>query len=233
MKTQLKNVIHEFEEKHRRNVGKGDFTGLFRRAYKQAFDPETIKAAFCMTGVHPFNGNVISDQQMKPSESTSIKGAFPLLQPSPVHAVIAAFHHYKPTTFDLDPDNHIEIQDSSRISNEDWLSSPISRDGLPAPASFPTFGSPSHGLSVLSNSPSLDNAGSRTQPSTPLQRVRDLNIDPSLYTPSKHMRMMTSALSLTSSGSFLIQPTVKVTSLHSIPSPVLEGPPTLRQPDWR
>ncbi|KAJ7281716.1 hypothetical protein C8J57DRAFT_1056355 [Mycena rebaudengoi] len=56
-------------------------------------------------------------------------------------------------------------------------------------------------------------------------------IDPALYTPSKRMRMMTSALGSTSSGSFLVSQ-ASVTSLSSLPAPVLEGPPALAQPDW-
>ncbi|KAJ7697931.1 hypothetical protein B0H16DRAFT_1349865 [Mycena metata] len=73
-------------------------------------------------------------------------------------------------------------------------------------------------------------AGSATTP-TSLRRVRDPNIDPQLYTPSKRMRMMTSALASTSSGSFLVGP-AQVTSVSRIPAPVLEGPPSLAPPNW-
>ncbi|KAK0442767.1 uncharacterized protein EV420DRAFT_1315163 [Desarmillaria tabescens] len=48
-------------------------------------------------------------------------------------------------------------------------------------------------------------------------------MDASLYTPSKQMRMMTTSLALTSSGSFLVQPTVKITSRHTIDPPILEA----------
>ncbi|KAJ7676191.1 hypothetical protein B0H17DRAFT_850773, partial [Mycena rosella] len=56
------------------------------------------------------------------------------------------------------------------------------------------------------------------------------NIDPQLYTPSKHMRMMTGAVAGIS-GSFLVGPS-KVTSQIRIPAPVLEGPPALAVPNW-
>ncbi|KAJ7026750.1 hypothetical protein C8F04DRAFT_899115, partial [Mycena alexandri] len=59
----------------------------------------------------------------------------------------------------------------------------------------------------------------------------DPNIDPTLYTPSKRMRMMTSALGGTASGSFLISK-VPVTSQSHIAPPVLEGPPILPMPNW-
>ncbi|KAJ7573615.1 hypothetical protein C8J56DRAFT_1065754 [Mycena floridula] len=61
--------------------------------------------------------------------------------------------------------------------------------------------------------------------------VRDPNIDPALYTPSKRMRFMTHALSTTTSGSFLIS-NEPITSSHPIPEPVLEGPPMLAAPNW-
>ncbi|KAJ7147439.1 hypothetical protein C8R43DRAFT_890005 [Mycena crocata] len=71
-----------------------------------------------------------------------------------------------------------------------------------------------------------------TSSATPTRRrVRDPNIDPDLYTPSKRMRMMTGALSSTSSGSFLVGSS-KVTSISTIPEPILEGPPSFPQPDW-
>ncbi|KAJ7587540.1 hypothetical protein C8J56DRAFT_786147 [Mycena floridula] len=63
------------------------------------------------------------------------------------------------------------------------------------------------------------------------RRVRDPNIDPALYTPSKRMRFMTHALSTTTSGSFLIS-NEPITSSHPIPEPVLEGPPMLAAPNW-
>ncbi|KAK0431224.1 hypothetical protein EV421DRAFT_1743282 [Armillaria borealis] len=189
MKNEWKKVIHQFKQQHQRKVGKGNFTELFGQAYKSVFDPETIKAVF----------------QMKPSEPTSIKGAFPLLQPSPVRAVMAAFHHYKPTAVDLDPETYTAASLHSLSTQS---------AGPPPVEAFPTyFGSSSRAsLSDWSN--------------------RDPNIDLSLYTPSKQMHMMTDALSLTSSGSFLVQPDIRITSRYTIAPPVLEGPPDLCQPDW-
>ncbi|KAJ7435542.1 hypothetical protein B0H11DRAFT_1937476 [Mycena galericulata] len=119
-------------------------------------------------GIYPFNPNVIKPQQMKPSEATSVKGAFPLLQPSPVRRIMAVYHENPPTAFDVDPDNHVLAR------------------------------------------PSV---------------IRDPNIDPALYRPAKRMRMMTSALETSTSGSFLVSKD-PVTSQSGLPAPVLEGPPT-------
>ncbi|KAJ7719003.1 hypothetical protein B0H16DRAFT_1337013 [Mycena metata] len=79
--------------------------------------------------------------------------------------------------------------------------------------------------------PSGSGSGSASQPVTPARRARDPNIDPALYTPSKRMRMMTSALGATASGSFLISK-APVTSLSHIAPPVLERPQILPTPDW-
>ncbi|KAJ7281687.1 hypothetical protein C8J57DRAFT_980430, partial [Mycena rebaudengoi] len=167
--------LRNFEEVNQQKVGKGGFTGMWGKAFTTAFTPAMIKAAFHVTGIYPFNPNAIKPEQMQPAEATSTKRAFPLLQLSPVCAVMAAFHHQPPTAFDVDPDTH-------------------------APSAV---------------------GGSATAPATP---IRDPNIDPVLYTPSKRMCIMTSTLSHTSSGSFLVSSS-KVTSQSVIPALVLEGPP--------
>jgi hypothetical protein len=55
MKEELCKEIHEFEDLHMAGVGKGDFAGVFRLAFLHAFTPDSVKAAFEATGVHPFN----------------------------------------------------------------------------------------------------------------------------------------------------------------------------------
>ena len=84
MKTEFRNEIHAFEDSHMRGVGKGDFAGVFGRAYLHAFTPEAVKAAFAATGVHPFNPDVITEKRLQPSLPTSTRGSFPITQPSPV-----------------------------------------------------------------------------------------------------------------------------------------------------
>ncbi|KAH8105566.1 hypothetical protein DFH11DRAFT_1518867 [Phellopilus nigrolimitatus] len=63
------------------------------------------------------------------------------------------------------------------------------------------------------------------------KRTGDASIDPSLYTPSKHMRLMTGSLAMSSSGSFLVS-SAKCSSSDMICAPVLEQPPDLPEPDW-
>ncbi|KAJ7874177.1 hypothetical protein B0H14DRAFT_3555565 [Mycena olivaceomarginata] len=199
MKQIWKEEIEAFERRTGRKVGKGDFALVWGTGFKRAFTPETVQAAFRATGVFPFNPDVITAAQMKPAEATSTRAAFPLQQSSPVRAVMAAFHHYQPTAFELDEDTHAVAGRSGSVAG---------------PSGYGTRGS-----------------GGDSQPVTPARRARDPNIDPALYTPSKRMRMMTSALGGTASGSFLISK-APITSRSHIAPPVLEGPPILPIPDW-
>jgi hypothetical protein len=106
MKTEFRKEIHAFEDSHMRGVGKGDFAGVFGRAYLRAFTPEAVKAAFAATGVHPFNTDVITEKQMQLSLPTSTRGSFPITQPSPVRAIVHAMSGRPPTSFELSPTHH-------------------------------------------------------------------------------------------------------------------------------
>ena len=106
MKTEFHAEIHAFEDSHMWGVGKGDFASVFGRAYLWAFTPESVKAAFAATGVHPYNPDVITEKQMQPSLPTSTRGSFPLTQPSPVRAIVHAMGSHPPTSFELSPTHH-------------------------------------------------------------------------------------------------------------------------------
>ena len=188
MKEAWKLEVRAFEERTGRKLGKSEFAEVFGAAFARAFIPQTIQAAFRVTGIFPFDPTVITASQMKPAEATSTTAGFALPQSSPVRAVMAAFHHYQPTALELDEDTHM--------------------------------------------GPIASGSGHGSPPATQtLRRVRDPNIDPALYTPSKRMRMMTSALAGTASGSFLVSNN-PVTSQSSIMHPVLEHVPVLPSPDW-
>jgi hypothetical protein len=61
MKTEFRHKIQAFEDLHGGNsIKKGDFAGIFGQVFNQAFNPETVKAAFKATGVWPFNPDAIS-----------------------------------------------------------------------------------------------------------------------------------------------------------------------------
>jgi len=90
MKAEFHHKIGKFECLHKTRVMKSDFAGVFGSAYLCLFTEDTIKAAFLATGIYPFNPDAISEKEMKPSLTTSMKSTFPITQPSPVQAIIAA-----------------------------------------------------------------------------------------------------------------------------------------------
>ena len=93
MKESWKEEITAHEQKVGREVKKGDFAKVFGMAYLKAFTEDTIRAAFRVTGVFPFNPDVITKKQMAPSLTTSTLATFPLPQSSPVQRVMAVFHY--------------------------------------------------------------------------------------------------------------------------------------------
>ncbi|KAF8056593.1 hypothetical protein FPV67DRAFT_1431310 [Lyophyllum atratum] len=66
------------------------------------------------------------------------------------------------------------------------------------------------------------------------RRVIDPAVDPGLYTPSKRMRLLTTSLASTASGTYLVDKTPMTASQASllITGPVLERPLPLPEPDW-
>jgi hypothetical protein len=105
MKECWKEELDTFEKLHNWGVNKEDFAEVWGHAYQKAFTEDTICSAFKATGIHPFNPDVISECQMKPAIASSTKATFPLPQPSPVRAVMAAARNYKFTHQVLHPDS--------------------------------------------------------------------------------------------------------------------------------
>ena len=83
-KENWKKAIGEFEAQNNCAVEKEDFVEVFGNIYLKTFMPELIKKAFEKTGLIPFNPDVITEAQMKPSIPHSTRVTFPLPQPSPV-----------------------------------------------------------------------------------------------------------------------------------------------------
>ena len=100
MKEAWKKAISKVEEETKAAVSKPDFLYLFGTAYNESFTEATVKAAFQVTGVYPFNKNAISANQTKPSTTSSVKGEFPLPQLSPIRAILVAWgqNNTTPTT---------------------------------------------------------------------------------------------------------------------------------------
>ncbi|KIY48767.1 DDE-domain-containing protein, partial [Fistulina hepatica ATCC 64428] len=106
MKECWKIALQAFENEHRRGIRKCEFAEVWGKAYLEAFTPSNVRAAFSSTGIHPFNPDIISAAQMKPSETTALMGGAPIEQPSPVKAIVNAFRSYRPTSFEISADTH-------------------------------------------------------------------------------------------------------------------------------
>lgn len=105
VKETWKTHLNSFEQLHRHGVNKEDFLGTWGRAYNEAFTKENVCSAFEATGIQLFNPDIITSQQMKPEEVSSTRSTFPLPQPSPVRAVMAAFRNYNFTGAGLHPNS--------------------------------------------------------------------------------------------------------------------------------
>jgi hypothetical protein len=175
MKEAWKDEINTFEELNQRAVDKEDFCGVFGRAFLLAFTPDMVKAAFTATGIHPYNADIITAQQMKPSEPTSMHAAFPQPQSSPVRAVLTAFHAHEFTHRGLYPDSPPDA----------------------GPSTFPgSLSSPTPAAPHIPIDPALLSA-------SPKRRL-DPAADPDMFTLRKRMQMLGIGLASTSSGSFLV-----------------------------
>jgi hypothetical protein len=209
MKTEFRHEIRTFEDLHKAKVKKGDFTGVFGRAFLRAFTKESVEAAFRATGIHPFNPDVIPEKAVKASLPTSTKAGFPLVQPSPVRAVIVAMGAHPPTSFEVDPDTHTRA--------------------IAGPSSS-SISSARREICDLDIDPRLHEPPLSISPSS-RRRVHSPDIHPIADTPSKRMRILYGGLASTSSGSFLVAKT-RMTSADKIPAPVFEPLPELPKPDW-
>lgn len=96
MKAEWHAALDAFYETRKRGVNKEDFAEIFGTAYNKSFCPNTVSAAFRVTGIHPYDPSVISEQRMKPSEVTSTRTTFPLPLPSPCRRIMAAYRHSTP-----------------------------------------------------------------------------------------------------------------------------------------
>jgi hypothetical protein len=105
MKETQKTHLNSFEQLHHHRVNKEDFLGIWGCTYNEAFAKKNVCSIFEAMGIHLFNPNIITPQQMKPVEVSSICSTSPLLQPSPVCAVMAAFCNYDFTGAGLHPNS--------------------------------------------------------------------------------------------------------------------------------
>jgi hypothetical protein len=83
-----------FERKHGQKVTKTNFLSVYAQAHLKALTEENILAAFRKTGIVPFNPDMITDQMMAPSATSSTRGNLPLPMESPVRVMNDMIHRY-------------------------------------------------------------------------------------------------------------------------------------------
>ena len=59
-------------------INKSKFLSIITNAYIQALTSGNIKTAFCNTGIHPFNPEVVTSDMHAPSKETSLKANMPV-----------------------------------------------------------------------------------------------------------------------------------------------------------
>ena len=84
--------LQYWRDAHHRRIGKQNFLDIYGGAHNEAFTHENILASFAATGMEPFNSEVISVNQMKPSMEFSTQGTFPMMLPTPVKCIAAVMH---------------------------------------------------------------------------------------------------------------------------------------------
>src|SRR5258706_7771177 len=89
-----KCAFAEEHEKHEQETGRtlecAEFVVVNHWAVMRVFTQSNILAAFCKTGIRPFDPTVITEKMLAPSLPTSLQTTqvFPIVQPSPVRKVI-------------------------------------------------------------------------------------------------------------------------------------------------
>ncbi|PCH34549.1 DDE-domain-containing protein, partial [Wolfiporia cocos MD-104 SS10] len=78
----------KYELKTGEKVSKSNFLSSYGKAHLTALTAENIKAAFCKTGVIPFDRTVIHVETMVPSQTSLTQVYLPFQPPSPVQAVM-------------------------------------------------------------------------------------------------------------------------------------------------
>ncbi|RDB16220.1 hypothetical protein Hypma_003112 [Hypsizygus marmoreus] len=100
LKTQFEHAKSEYEHHTSLDVDGSSFLEVYASAHRETFTPETVRAAFRLTGLIPFNPNIVTAEQQAPSLELSTHGTFPVPPPSPIKAILTAFrrrHHDLPT----------------------------------------------------------------------------------------------------------------------------------------
>ena len=100
--------IREFKENSNLTITHKSFLRTFGPAFLEAFTPETVKAAFSVTGIYPFKRDAVSSEKMGPSEALTTNPLILRTLATPVWKAISAFSKYRspsPTSGQTEPES--------------------------------------------------------------------------------------------------------------------------------
>ena len=84
LKRSWSKYCDEYERKTEKAVKKGQFLGVYAQAHLEAFTTENIKSAFRLTGVVPFNPEIIPESALAPSRTVSSTAGLPIPPQTPI-----------------------------------------------------------------------------------------------------------------------------------------------------
>ena len=82
----------DYERQRGHKVDKSNFLSVYAQAHMQALSKGNIIAAFRKTGVVPLDRNVVTDEMLAPSTTSSSAGFLPIPQASPVRVMEDMIH---------------------------------------------------------------------------------------------------------------------------------------------
>ena len=82
----------DYKHQHGHKVDKTNFLSVYAQAHAQALSKENIIAAFRKTGVVPLDRDVITEEMLAPSITSSSRGFLPIPQVSPVRVMEDMIH---------------------------------------------------------------------------------------------------------------------------------------------
>lgn len=85
-------AFENWERIHHEKVTKYNFLEVLEQPFNLTFTSKNILSSFRATGIFPWNPDIIDPGRMQPCEPKGIKGDLPVMQSSPVKAMVAAWY---------------------------------------------------------------------------------------------------------------------------------------------
>jgi hypothetical protein len=113
-----------YEQQRGHKVDKTNFLSVYAEAHLQALLKENIIAAFWKTGIVPLNHDVITDEMLAPSTTSSSRGFLPIPQASPVRVMEDMIHRQLAREATTSGDDAEENSDGESASPSERVGSP-------------------------------------------------------------------------------------------------------------